>query len=84
MNHETVTRVQHGILTVRVWRSAADFALGPDYEVQQTVLRTVLTGSPAMDAEACLRAVCNLDGIVSAEVRDPAGNGGVVWTGSGR
>ena len=84
MNYETMTRVQHGILTVRVWRSAPDFALGPDYDVQQTVLRTVLTGSPARDAESCLQAVCAMDGVVAATVTDPSGNGGLVWPGGGR
>jgi len=84
LNYETVTRVQHGILTVRVWRSAPDFALGPDYDVQQTVLRTGLTGSPARDAEACLRAVCAMDGVVCVEITDPSGNGGLVWPGGGR
>lgn len=84
MNYETETRVQHGILTVRVWRSAPDMALGPDYDVQQTVLRTVLTGSAEKDAENVLQAVCAMDGVVAAEVTDPSGNGGLVWPGGGR
>jgi hypothetical protein len=84
MTYETMARVQHGILTVRVWRSAPDFALGPDYDVQQTVLRSAFTGSPVKDAEAILHAVSAMDGVVCVEVVDTAGNGGLVWPGGGR
>lgn len=81
--YETMTKVSLGHSTVRVWRSSAVIALGPDPEIQATIRniqRLMFDTHSVEDTRlAILQKIASMPGVEAVEVLDPNGNGGLVY-----
>lgn len=71
--YETMTRIERGGWTIRVWRKTDQFTYGPDFEVQEAVNDAPLFVSSIADA------IDALPDIEAYEILDESGNGALVY-----
>lgn len=77
--YESMTRVQHGGLTVRVWRTEESHTYGPNEEIEKTIRSVHIWPNPHSTSLLISRALDGLPNIAAYEILDGEGHGAIVY-----